>query len=230
MYQRDGERGLTLIELLVAISLLAIATTLITTLVVTLAQNFSRQEVQQDNSRTTAVAMQQVGRVVRGATPMLHENGWQQLPAVSDARADRLRLSTYVDSESVATGPTEVELRLDAAAGDLIETRWASQRSSGVWVFDATPSRTRTILRDVLPAGAALASGETLEGLFQYVAADGRVLSIPAGGQLTAVQRSEVAAVRVLLAVQTAPGSRASAAVLRTTFSMPSVPDHEEEE
>lgn len=225
----DRQRGMTLVELLVAMSLLAIALALITTLMVTLTHTFVRQEAQQQSSRTAAVAMQQVGRVVRGATQTMHSNGWQQLPAVIDARQDRVRLSTYIDTDSAASGPTQIELRLDAGTAELLETRWAARRSGGVWVFESTASRTRTILHGMLPAGTRLPTGGAVRGLFEYVASDGRLLSIPSSGQLSEAQRGEVAAVRVSLAVQTASGGDASPAVIQTTFAMRNLPGPEDD-
>ncbi|ERG63670.1 hypothetical protein L332_04275 [Agrococcus pavilionensis RW1] len=224
------DRGMTLVELLVAISLLAIATTLITAMVVTLARSSTRQEAEQYSSRTAAVALDQVGRVVRGATPTLHANGWQQLPAVVEARADRVRLSTYLETDADNPAPTLVELRIDAASGTMTETRWASYRSGGVWAFQSTPFRTRAILAGVLPPGRSLPSGGSVGRAFDYFAADGRALPLPTSGQLTDAQRAEVSSIHVALAVQAQPGTAAAPAVIETTVMMPNIPEPDEED
>lgn len=224
------DRGMTLVELLVAISLLAIATTLITAMVVTLARGSARQEAEQYSSRTAAVALDQVGRIVRGATPTLHANGWQQLPALVEARADRVRLSTYLDADADNPAPTLVELRIDAVSGTMTETRWPAYRSGGVWEFASTPSRTRVVLEGVLPQGRSLPTGGSVQRAFAYFAADGRALPLPTSGQLTDAQRAEVSSIRVALAVQSQPGTAAAPAVIETTVSMPNVPEPDEED
>lgn len=226
----NRDRGMTLVELLVAISVLAIATTLITAMVVSLARTSTRQEAEQYSSRTAAVALDQVGRIVRGATPTLHANGWQQLPAIVEARADRVRLSTYLDANADNPAPTLVELRIDAASGTMTETRWASYRSGGVWTFAATPSRTRVVLEGVLPQGRSLPNGAVVGSAFDYFAVDGRAMALPTSGRLADAQRAEVSSIRVALAVQSQPGTGAPPAVIETTVSMPNVPEPDEED
>lgn len=215
------DRGFTLVEMLVAISLLAIVSTLITTLVVTVSQTFTREESEQDSSRTAAVGMQQVTRIIRAGAEIPLSSVWQALPAFESARADSLILNTYLDTETTANGPTRIRLELSSAR-ELVETRWSAQRSGGDWVYRTTPARTHVVVRDVVRQGSALAQG-VAPPMFIYLRANGTEITPPSGGALTEAQRREIAAVRVSLAVQTAPGSDASATQLVSTVALPSV-------
>lgn len=218
----DRERGFTLVELLVAITLLAVATTLLTVLVVQLTRTFTAQEAQQDSSRTASVAMAQVGRVIRGGTEVPRATNWQPTPVFEAARRSSLVVNAYVDTATTGTGPTRVSIALDTATGDLVETRWAARRSGGDWVYDATPSRTRVLVRDVQAQGAPTADGPA-PALFTYLRADGTPIAVTATGALTELQRREVVAVCVSLVVQTAAGGTADPAQLSSTFSIPNL-------
>ncbi|MGY3128354.1 prepilin-type N-terminal cleavage/methylation domain-containing protein [Agrococcus sp. UYP33] len=217
----DRERGLTLIEMLVAISLFAIVSTLITTLVVTVSQSFSREASEQDSTRTAVLGMQQISRVIRSGTEVPVSTSWQALPAFESARADSMILNGYLDTPSTATGPTRVSLAVNAA-GELVETRFPSTRSGGDWVFATTPNRTRVVVRDVAPRGTPLATG-TSPALFTYLKADGTALTIPSTGALTETQRREIVAVRVSLVVQTAASDDAAPAQLLSTVGIPNL-------
>jgi len=203
---RDSERGLTLIEMVVAMSLLAIVTTLVTVLVVTLSQTFARQESEQDSSNRAALAMQHVSRVIRSGTEITQASSWQQAPVFSVAEPRTVTLQSYVGVESTAEGPARVVLTIDTARGELTETRFAPRKSGGLWVYDTTPTSRRVLAHDVTEASA-----------FAFVRANGTLLPDRA---LAEAERREIAAVRVDLVVQTHGGSDAQPAALRTEISL----------
>ncbi|GEK80999.1 PulJ/GspJ family protein [Agrococcus baldri] len=206
---RERERGMTLIELLVAISLLAVAMTLLTSMVVSASRTFTQQETQQDSTNRAAIAMRSVTQVIRGGTELELSSTWQPAPVFSTARPDSLTMNTYVGVDSTDEGPTRVTLTVDAARGELVETRFASSRAGGVWVYSTTPSRTRVLAYDVSSSAP-----------FSYLRADSTALPSRA---LSETERREIAAVRVTLAVQSVPGSDASPAELVSVVSLPNL-------
>lgn len=205
----ERERGLTLVELLVAMSLLAIVMTLITVLVVSVSQTFTRQESQQDSTNQAALAMQQVTRVIRSGTEIEVSSTWQPAPVFSTATPSSMMLNAYVGIESTDEGPTRVTLTVDSGRRELVETRYPSSKSGGVWVYSGTPSRTHVVVRDV-----------TSPTPFTYLRADGSALPARA---LTEAERREIAAVRVTLAVQTGARADASRAELESVVSLPNL-------
>lgn len=215
------ERGFTLMELLVAMSVLAIVTTVLTMMIVALSQTFARQESEQDSSRTAAVGMQQISKVIRAGAEVPRSSTWQALPAFESARADSLILNAYLDPETAVVGPTRVELAVNSA-GELVETRWSARRSGGDWVYNTTPTRTHVVVRDVAPRGTPV-GGSPSPALFTYVGATGAPIVLPASGTLTEAQRREVVAVRVSLVVQTSAGTDAAPAQLVSTVSIPNL-------
>ncbi|WAC66370.1 type II secretion system protein [Agrococcus sp. SL85] len=204
----DRERGLTLVELLVAISLLAIAMTLVTALVVSVSRTFTREEAQHESSTAAALGMQQLSRVVRAAAELDTATG-ERAPAFAAASPTALSISAYLDVQRVEDGPVRVDLTLDPTAGTITEQRFASYRASGLWQFRTTPFRTRVVLRDVIDAA-----------VFTYRRANGT--SLPARA-LTAAERREIAAVRVSYAVQADDTGRVAPSRLEATVSLPNI-------
>lgn len=205
-FERDErDRGFSLMELLVAISLLAVVTTLVTVLVVSLATTFSRQESQHDSANQAALGMQHVSRIIRAGTE-IDTTTWQPAPIFALADRQAMTLQSYVGVESTEEGPTRVALAIDPATGDLVETRFEPRRSGGVWTYAATPSSRRVLIRDVADTST-----------FTYLRSDSSELPTRA---LTEAERREIAAVRVDLVVQTHGTDDAQPVAMRTEVSL----------
>lgn len=205
---RRGDDGLTLVELLVAMSLLAIAMTLVTALVVTVSRAYTREEAQRDSSTGAALGMQHLSRVIRAAVELDLSSG-ERAPAFSAASPTVLTLSAYVGVEHVDEGPVRVELALDTAADEIIERRFAAYRVAGIWEFRTTPSERRVLARDVVDAA-----------VFAYERADGSTLPSRA---LTQEERREIAAVRVSYGVQTDRTGRVPPSRIVNVVSLPNL-------
>lgn len=199
---RERERGLTLIELLVAMSLLAITLTLVTTLFVSLSQTFTRQEAQHDSSGQASIGMRNIGQAIRAGADVPQGTG-ADLSAFVAAGYESLTMHAFFDPESSPLVPTRLNLAVNGNR-ELVETRRQGRLVSDAWVFDRTP-RERVIARDIVTGGAA-------DPLFTYVLGDGTRLA----RELTATERVQVVAVDVSLSVQTVAGRSAPVQITRT--------------
>jgi Tfp pilus assembly protein PilW len=235
------ERGISLVELIVAIALTAIISTLLVTIVVTVSRSFTREAHASTNSDSASVGMHELSRVIRAAAEVSLSGspaGTAPADAVISAGANQITLYSFVDA-AAAPAPFIVQFSV-VADGTLSESRRigsavvptggvaAASTSTTVWQFEARPSSTRTILRGVVSTAAA--------PLLRYYNAAGVELVLPASGVLDATQLSAVASVRVTLRVQqfpAAPGAGAgsggagggtgTAALLDNTIGLPNL-------
>lgn len=208
-FAAERECGMTLIELLVAISLLAIVTTLLTTMVVSASRTFAQQESQQDSTSRAALAMQNMTQVVRAGTERELAGIWQPAPVFETAAPGSLTMNAYVGVRSTDEGPTRVTLRVDGASGELIETRYSSSKAGGVWVYSTAPSRTRVLAYDVVSLTP-----------FTYFSADCEALP---SRELSEPERREIVAVEVRIAVQTHSSEDATPAEFASVVSLPNL-------
>jgi Tfp pilus assembly protein PilW len=82
---RSDERGITLVELLVAMALTAIVATLVVSIVATASRTLSSQALATTNSETAALAMRELTRVIRSGAPIRLTGSTATTPIVSAA-------------------------------------------------------------------------------------------------------------------------------------------------
>jgi Tfp pilus assembly protein PilW len=223
------QAGITLVEMLVAIALTAIVSTLMVSIVVTVSRTFTRESQASTNSAAASVGMRELSRVVRSAAEVSlagFPTGAAPADAFLSAGPHQLRLYSFVEGDVAAPAPLTVQFAV-AGDGTLSETRWAgspavasgatpaSSASTTVWQFAATPASTRPILRGVVSTTAA--------PLFRYYSAAGVELLPNSAGELTSAQLATIASVRVALRVQQSPTSTAAAGELENTIGLPNL-------
>lgn len=212
---RASDRGFTLVELLVTISLFAVVMTLLTMMVVTLTHTFTRQETQQDNSNGAALGMQRVGQVIRAGGVV--SRGTQTLQAFAAGNRTTVSLHAYLDADSTPLAPTRVTIER-SAAGELIETRIEGRVAGGVWVFDRPPSRRQVIARNVAAPGSTV-DGTTVPALFRYQLTNRTWVD----RALTSAELADVVAVEVAISVQTNVAGGAPSTRMLRTFGLPNL-------
>ncbi|WP_158253916.1 type II secretion system protein J [Cryobacterium sp. N22] len=215
---KGGEQGLSLVELLVAMLLLAIVATMISGLYLSTMRTVSQTRIVSANSREASNGMNEVSRVIRAAT----ENpvsGAANQPALESALPESVTLYAYINLVSSAELPVKIRLSLDTSRR-LIETQWPAIESpigSGFFTFSPTSSSTRIM------AGTVAAPSGSAPSLFTYVLKDGTELTAPSAG-LTLDQRDTIAAVKVTMTLQGSATDSRSAVTLQNTVGMPNLP------
>lgn len=214
-----GERGVTLIELLVAMVIFGILLTVVSGLYISAMNTVSLTRGLTDNTKVVSNAMNAVSRSIRAAT----ENpvAGQTLPdsAFVSAKDDEVVLYAYINLTSSEEQPVMIRYRIDRTSGALTESRWpATQLSNGNWKFPAltvTPDYTRTVAVTISP----YTSGDHP---FTYLSKNGTVIAAPASG-LSLDNRRLVASVRITLTVQSSLTDSANPVTLQNTVGIPNL-------
>ena len=210
---RHDQRGVSLAELLVAMALTAIVTTLVVAIVATSSRTLSSQSFASSNSESAAIAMRELARVVRSGAPLRLTGTTVDSPVITVARANSLTVTSFVDS--VASAPVPVRATFAVTAGRLTEQRFAITAVGDAWQVAATGGTTRTLARGVTVTAA--------RPLFTYYDAAGAIIPVPTGGALADTDLPRVAAVRLRVAVQGDASGRATSVALDNTVGLPNL-------
>jgi prepilin-type N-terminal cleavage/methylation domain-containing protein len=210
---RSDQRGITLVELLVAMALTAIVATLVVSIVATATRTLGSQALATTNSETAAVAMRELTRVIRSGAPIRLTGSTATTPVVSAAGATSLTVTSYVDS--VVDSSVPVRVLFTVTDGTLTEQR-----------FTVTPVGDAFTIATTGGAARTLASGLTTTAtapLFTFYDAAGVIIPIPSGGTLPETDLPRIAAVRITLGVQRDDSLRATSVTIDNTVSLPNL-------
>lgn len=207
---------MTLTELLVAITLFAILSTLIITSVTTISQTLARNRVATDNTNVAAVGMDEITRIVRSGTSLSPVASY---PAFVSASGEELTIFAYIDGTDTTPTPLKVQFKVNATTRDLVETRWKGTRSSSLvpWTFPTVES-TRIIARKIVTP----ATGEASLFTYYEIGSDllEKKMSVPVSG-LTDL--GKIATVEIAVKVQTDPASRADPVTIVNRVGIPNL-------
>jgi prepilin-type N-terminal cleavage/methylation domain-containing protein len=213
--RRTGERGVTLIELLVSMIIFAILLTLVGGAFSTISKAVTLSGQVNSNIGFSSLGMNEISKVLRFAATNPVLNQPIDSPAFVVAKPETLTVYTYIDATAASPAPTEVMFSLNGSR-QLVETRYSAYSvASGYWAFNTTAYRTQILTGTVLTPG----TGEL--SLFTYQAADGTPLTCPTTG-LIASQILQVAAVQVTMKIKSATGGTNSV-TLTNTVGLPNL-------
>jgi prepilin-type N-terminal cleavage/methylation domain-containing protein len=214
--RRTGERGITMVELLVSMIIFAILLTLVGGAFSTISKAVTLSGQVNSNIEFSSLGMNEISKVLRFAATNPVLNQPIDNPAFVVAKAETLTVYTYVDATATSPAPTEVMFSLNASR-QLVETRYSAiSVASGYWSFNTTPYRTQILTGTVLTPG----TGEL--PLFTYqTSVNGTALICPTTG-LTAAQIPQVAAVQVTMKIKSATGGT-NFVTLTNTVGLPNL-------
>ncbi len=217
--RRTGERGITLIELLVSMIIFSILLTLVVGAFSTVSRAVTLSGQVNSNIGFSSLGMNEISKVLHFAATNPVLNQPIDDPAFVVAKAETLTVVSYVDATAASPAPTEVMFSLNATR-QLVETRYSAfSVASGYWSFNTTPYRTQIL------TGIVLSPGTGERSLFTYqTSVNGTALTCPATG-LTAAQILQVAAVQVTMKIKSATGGTNSV-TLTNTVGLPNLNIH----
>lgn len=210
------ERGITLVELMVAIVVLGLLSTMVVSIYVQTTRTVTASSNLSQNTKTASNIMNEMSRVIRSATNNSTGNGLYD-SAIVDAKADSLTILAYVDADAVNPRPVRVTFAINATSRQIVETRWSAKAgSNGLWIFD---SSNPLISTRTLPGTIIAGNGP----LFRYYKGNRTTEIIPPTAGLDDTKRRTVAAVQVSFTVRGANNTNADPLALTNLVGMPNL-------
>ena len=200
---RDEQGGFTLIELMVAISLGMIVLFALTNLIDSGGRARAKLTDKTETTQRMRIGMDRITRVLRTqvcadtATP----------PIVAGSASSVTFYSDVTTTGQAAFRPRRVELSYTTDdGGSVVQKTWEPTNTGSPWTYDATPTRTSTLIDNVQ------ADNATASAVFTYYAfnALNDELALPLDGTLsgTAVPANSVAKVtKISVALRARPQS-----------------------
>ena len=211
--QQDS--GLTLVELLVAISLFAVLLSLVGGTFYSITRATSFAAARDENSRVASTAMNEMIKKVRGAADNARV-GLSDSAAFISAGGKNLKFTTLVSTGRVSV-PQQVTLSL-SSTGVLTENVVIGTTTDGTYYTFGGTGTTQTIATSIEVAGSADVP------FFQYLDISRNVLTPdPATGVLSAVQADRVAFVQISIRVSSTASTLKNGITLQNTAGLPNL-------
>jgi type II secretory pathway pseudopilin PulG len=218
--RRSPEAGISLAELMVAIFVFGILSTMIVTLFVQMSRTFTEDREANESTNVAAIGMNEMTRVIRSGTELPVSGQTLNNPVFLAADKETVTLYAYLDTNAATPQPIVAQFVINSSR-ELIENRWtASALAGGYWGFaptTTTPTTTKHVARLIKP----WATGENY--LFTYYTAAGTVIPIPNGGIVSSTTLRSIAAVKVSMTVQADLTARANPVSLQNTVGIPNL-------
>lgn len=208
------DRGLTLIELLVAMGLFGVLLAIVGGTFVSITRATSFAAARDQNSRNASTAMNEVVRQVRGAADN-PQVGASDSPAFLSAGTSSVQFTTLVSTGRAAV-PQQVTFTV-GASGVLSERIVPGATTDNVYYTFPGSGSTSTIGTGVeLPSGTGTPA-------FQYLDISQNVLAPNAAGVLTSDQIGQIAFVRVTLRFSSTSSTLRNGITLQNTIGLPNL-------
>lgn len=223
----EGERGVSLVELLVAIMLLGIVLTMVSGLYISGMRTVSMTGDVNVNTKTASNGMNEVARVIRAGTANPVEGQALSDPAFVEAKPESVILYAYVNLDSSGEQPVMIRLYVNAQR-QLVEQRWASNALvDGYWGFPslypattgyAAPESTRILADTIAPH-----SGSAPYLFTYYSDLKGHDAIAAFGGNVGSSALSTIVAVKVTMTVQPSLTDNSSPVTLVNIVGIPNL-------
>lgn len=218
---RTEERGISLVELLVAMSLTVLVIGITGSFLIS-SQKATRVATSVSaNTRVASIAMNEIGRNLRAATDNPVPTGDDSQYAFQYASPTSVRFFAYVNLDSTLSQAVEVQITLDTSKQTITETKWAGTVIAGNSSYYAFPLSTGATLSATPTSSRVIASNVVNTSLFSYQdGADGALGSVTAA--VAAAGLPNVRSVDVAVTVGQSVNDP-NAVSLANTASMPNI-------
>jgi len=219
---RSGDdRGLTLVELLVAMSLSLLVLTIAGSFLVASQKAAVTATSTSANTRAASVAMNEMGRMLRAATDNAVPTGDDSQFAFQYASPTSVRFFAYVNLDSTLSQPVEVQLTLDPVTRRITETTWTGTAIAGNTSYFAFPLASGATLAATPTTKRTLVSSTVGSVAFGLKDATGAVLNAT-GAPVAAADLADIRSVDLSVTVGSSD-TDPNAVTLSSTVSMPNI-------
>jgi prepilin-type N-terminal cleavage/methylation domain-containing protein len=234
--QAETERGFTLVELLVAIVVLAILLTMVSSLFISSLKVVTLTEATSQGTGNASNVIDEVARAIRSGTEATNLGNANASPAFLVGQPESITFYSYVDSyvpspsaacplttSACATQvqPQIVQFAVDPTTRQVVEKRWKPLSSSGdSYSFPAYATATPTYNHTI--GGPLLVTASGAAAVFTYLDSTGKVIPTPSSG-LSCALLATVRSVTVTIRVAGATASARPAVVLQNTIQLPNL-------
>ncbi|GHD47196.1 type II secretion system protein [Mycetocola manganoxydans] len=211
------ERGITMVELLVAMLLLSIVMTVVIALLSSLTKAASMSQGIDASSKTASNAMNELALVIRNGASVPVRNNIVPLAAFAAASPESMTIHSVLSSTGSVLAPVKVGFTVNAQR-QLIEQRWTASVSDGYysWPASATVS-TRNLSGSLLIPEAGGTS------LFTYLDSTGTPIPMGAGNKIIAANLEKVRSVIITMRVEAEGGAAGEIVELVNTVGVPNL-------
>jgi Tfp pilus assembly protein PilW len=223
---RRDERGVSLAELIVAMSVSILVLTMAGAFFVSVSRASSTTTGVDGNTRVASTAMLELQRMLRVASNNPVASGVDTQFAFQYASPTSMRFFAYINLNSTSdVQPVEVQFTMDQAKRTIVETKWNGSPTDLSRTYFDFPRATTPTLSNSPTSQLTLASSVVPGSLFTYADAGGNPL-VPGAAGLSAADLQSVRSVSISLTVGDSDPSRPGArdnVTLTSTVAMPNL-------
>ena len=221
--QLNPDAGITLIELIVAMGILTVLSTIVIGTYASTVNVIGTASAVNVNSKEASNAMNEGARQIRAATSNPVSGSALNDPAIVCASTESVTMYTYVNLQSTTSQlPAQVRLRVDPTTRQFKEDIWpGTQSSAGFWTFPAmttTPKTTRILAGFVAPQ-----KGSNPYTFTYKTGTTGTLAAVASCGTFTKDQLSSVTAIQLTLTVEKNITTASQSVTLQNTVGMPNL-------
>ena len=203
------DRGFTLVELLMTMSILSLVMALITGTTIFMQRSINQTDQRFDDLSQARVAMDATSRWVRSAITVERASSTIDTQPFAEARRSRVDLIANIGVGGASAAPRRVVLEV-VSGNQLREQVWRGTiDAAGEWAQSGSPT-TRILAR-----------GLTDTRVFTFFDADGNDLTPASDTALTEAVREQVRRVGIAISVRQAPNVGVPASQLTTRVTLP---------